>query len=176
MIASRLQSIPEEELKENSKSICKKLIGVEEIQKAQTIFSYLSLDKEVDLSDFHAWARANDKILLFPVSKKDGTMEAYEPKSDEATEIGIYGIRSPIVSQSRHVPPEKIDVIITPCVGFDENNNRLGHGGGYYDRYIPKALYAKKIIVAFEVQKLGEVAATDIDCIADKTLTERNIY
>lgn len=155
--------------------ICKKLIALKEIQKAKTIFSYLSMDREVDLSDFHSWVKESGKILAFPVCKKNGSMDAYAPEDDD-TEIGLYGIRTPIVQKSSYISPDEIDIVIVPCVGFDKNNNRLGHGGGYYDRYIPKTLYAKKIIVAFEAQKIGELTVEKTDCIADKTLTELSIY
>ena len=66
--------------------------------------------------------------------------------------------------------------MIVPCVGFDQNGGRLGHGGGYYDRYLAKCPAAKRICVAFEAQRLDRAASEKNDVDPQIIVTEEKIY
>lgn len=57
-------------------------------------------------------------------------------QDDRSWEIGKYGILSPIPECSESVRADELDAVLMPCVGFDSHGGRLGHGGGYYDRYL----------------------------------------
>ena len=74
------------------------------------------------------------------------------------------------------MPPEEIDLVVCPCSGFDEDRNRLGMGGGFYDRYLPKCEKAAKIAVAFEAQKIPEVPMDEWDIPVEAVFTERARY
>lgn len=142
------------------------------ILHAQTVFSYLAAWDEVDLSEFHEWASSHGKLLSWPIVYPDGTMKAGIPESNGALITGKFGIQSPDPEKSQIVHPEEIDVVLVPCVGFDHAGNRLGHGGGYYDRYLLRCPRAAKILVAFEVQCLSEVSVSDFDVPMDYIVTE----
>jgi 5-formyltetrahydrofolate cyclo-ligase len=77
---------------------------------------------------------------------------------------------------SELVAPEEIDLVLVPCVAFDKNRNRLGHGAGYYDRYLPLCTRAKCIAVAFEAQRLPRVVTDAHDRRMDAVVTEKKIY
>ena len=62
-------------------------------------------------------------------------MAALAPKGEDAWREGSYGIMEPVMEKSQMVQPEDIDLILCPCTAFDEDCNRMGMGGGYYDRY-----------------------------------------
>ena len=72
--------------------------------------------------------------------------------------------------------PGQLDTIIVPLVAFDASCNRLGHGGGYYDRFLKKYPKAKKIGLAFELQKLKEIPTEPHDVKLDAVVTEERIY
>lgn len=153
-------------------AICRHLTALPALRAAQTLLSYRATETEADLSAFHAWAAEQGKTLAFPVSYPGGRMEAYVPQGPESWERGRYGIWSPIRERSRLIPPEQLDAVILPCVGFDGRGRRLGHGGGYYDRYLPLCPQAQRILVAFEAQRLEAVAVDVHDQNAHEVVTE----
>ncbi len=142
----------------NSAAICRWLESLSALAEAGTILSYLATAEEADLSAFHAWALAKGKRLAFPVSGAEGRMEAYLPRTAGDWERGRFGILAPVPARAERVAPEALDAVILPCVGFDDRGGRLGHGGGYYDRYLPRCPQAETVLAAFGVQRLERVA------------------
>ena len=155
-----------------SHAICQTLTTLDEAIRAETIFSYMATWDEVDLSEIHKWAASRGKQICFPITYPHGHMEAAVPDTPDAFVKGKFDILSPDPEKSRIIPPEEIDVVLVPCVGFDDAGNRLGHGGGYYDRYLPRCPHATKILVAFEAQRLDAVCAGEHDVAMDFMVTE----
>lgn len=86
---------------------------------------------------------------------------------------GTWGIREP---KESCLPAEKIDLMIMPCVGFDEERNRLGYGGGYYDRYLAgyrekTGVLPKTCAIAYEMQKAEKIPSEDTDIRPDIVVT-----
>ena len=173
LAARRALSVSEREA--FSDSICLTLAALEPMIRAETIFSYMAAWDEVDLNGLHEWAAARGKQVCWPVTYSHGLMEAAVPDAPDAFIKGKFDILSPDPERSRIIPPEKIDIALVPCVGFDEAGNRLGHGGGYYDRYLPRCPQAVKILVAFEAQRLDTVCVDERDVSVDFTVTESHV-
>ena len=169
----------------------------------KTIFSYAAAWDEADLSEFHRKARAEGIRIAFPLCHGAGIMEAVVPGESAAEPIrdsaepggdtseqddypaeywrtGAYGIREPVPELADHVRPEDIDLVIVPCVAFDGKGGRLGHGAGYYDRYLPKLREdAAMVLAAFEEQRLSEIVMEETDvripvCISDLACENRS--
>jgi len=162
-----------EERRAASAAICEGLLALPQVQAAKTVLSYMALPDEADLSALHEALRARGVRLCFPVSLPHGLMEAYEPRGWVS---GPYGIREPDRATSRPVDPEDIDLVLAPCVAFDEKRKRLGHGAGYYDRFLPKCGKATVIAAAFESQKLTAVVTDAHDRPMDAVATEKAVY
>ena len=91
-------------------------------------------------------------------------------------EAGVYGIRTPILTKSRLLAPEELDLVLVPCTAFDAACRRVGMGKGYYDRYLPRCQNAVTLGVAFEVQRVERAAADPHDRQLDSYATEEKIY
>ena len=146
------------------------------------IFSYAAAWDEADLSGFHRRARAEGIRIAFPLCHGAGIMEAVVPGENEKEywRTGAYGIKEPVPELAVPVKPEDIDLVIIPCVAFDGKGGRLGHGAGYYDRYLPKLREdAVMVLAAFEEQRLPEIVMEETDvripvCISDLACENRS--
>ena len=98
----------------------------------------------------------------------------YEWSFKDPLLINVFGIPEPISNKIVH--PE---VLLVPLVAFDNELNRLGYGGGYYDRYLAKALKIKKIKtigVSYSFQKISKLPINQHDMILDNVITEKNFF
>lgn len=160
---------------EGSETICRRLAALPALQKARRILSYRAAEDEADLSAFHAWAEREGKTLAFPVSYAGGHMEAYIPRGPDSWERGRFGIWAPVPERSVPAGASSLDAVILPCVGFDAAGRRLGHGGGYYDRYLPRCPQAVRVMAAFAAQRLDEVPTQRCDQRAEIVVTEEEL-
>ena len=101
-------------------------------------------------------------------------MDFYKWSFSDPMKINQYGIPEP--NSKKLVYP---DIILVPLVAFDNTLNRLGYGGGYYDRIIKKLSDKKKKILkiglAFSVQKINNVPVTKYDKKLDYIVTDKYI-
>ena len=87
--------------------------------------------------------------------------------------INRYGIPEPISSKIFYP-----DILLVPLVAYDNSLNRLGYGGGFYDRYIDKIEKIKKVIkigLAYSYQKIENVPINQYDKKLDFIITEKEI-
>lgn len=106
------------------------------VTNANTIALYHSFGAELDTGPLlEALQQAGKQLclpVLHPFAKGHLLMLRYH--SNSAMHINQYGIIEPLLDSTAVVPLAAIDCLFTPLVGFDLNGNRLGMGGGYYDR------------------------------------------
>lgn len=170
-IAAR-RALTDTERAAGSAAVCEALLCSEIIAKAACIVSYMNTWDEVCLDAFHIWAEEHGKKISFPISGKEGIMQMRHPFDKDAFVTGKYGIREPDIARSEWIAPEQIDVILVPCVGYDLGGRRVGHGAGYYDRYLPQCPGAVKILVAFGAQEAEYIPTDPSDVCFDTILTE----
>ncbi len=150
------------------------LIG-KRFNKNIIISSYYPASYEVNtLELFEKDLIKNCKILL-PTLKKKNTMYFQEWKKNDILKINKFGMLEPAVSTARVVP----DIMLIPLLAYDDNYNRLGYGGGFYDRYLNKYLKKyKKILrigIAFSFQKHHKIPTSNKDVKLNFVLTERGL-
>lgn len=174
------KSLSPEQRKKYSETIVKNIVLSEEFKAAERILIYAPVGAEADITGLENLPEAYDKIFAYPVCIDAETMEAYVPgcgfhdsNKNVYWHIGKYNIQEPIPEKSTLMKPEDIDLVICPCAGFDEAGNRLGMGGGYYDRYLPECTKAKIAAAAFEVQKTEEIPEEAWDVRPEKVFTEK---
>ena len=91
---------------------------------------------------------------------------------EDDLEKGLYGILQPKELTNNSIPLEDIDTVIVPGVAFDHDHNRLGRGGGYYDRFlkeIPTGI--PSIGLAFDFQIVDFLPISEHDVPVSKVLT-----
>ena len=106
------------------------------IQKAKSIALYLSVDGEIDTSLLIDWLWQQGKSVSLPVIHpfSKGHLLFLEYTQYTSLILNKYQIPEPKLDKTHVVPVNELDLIITPLVAFDHTGNRLGMGGGYYDR------------------------------------------
>ena len=139
----------------------------------KSIGGYFPVNYEVDdLEILNEFDKKNYQVSL-PVIKKNFQMDFYKWSFSDPMKINQHGIPEP--SSKKKIYP---DIILIPLVAFDNNLNRLGYGGGYYDRAIEKLSRRKKILkigLAFSVQKINNVPVTRYDKKLDYIVTDKYI-
>ena len=171
---SRRRALAPEERRARSLQICRALEGLEELRGLRTVLGYVPSGSECDLRPFYETLRKRGVSVAFPVTLSGGEMEAYVPVGPLLP--GRCGIPEPDAAVSRLIPPEELDAVLVPCVGFDDTLCRLGHGMGYYDRYLPRCTRAAAILTAFEAQRLERVPTEPHDFFFRAAVTEKGVF
>ena len=137
------------------------------------IGGYYPTNYEIDDLEILNYFFLRGSIISLPQIKKKSQMEFYKWCKNDPLLINKYGILEP-ESTNRVYP----DILFVPLVAFDKELNRLGYGGGFYDRYIQKISNIKKIIkvgLAFSFQRLKTIPTNKYDKKLDIIITEKNI-
>ena len=126
---------------------------------------FASLDNEIDTFPLIDELLKQEKNVYLPKTNKDD-IEFYKVTDLSTLKISKdrYKVREPSVGEV--VSPSTFDIIICPGVSFDNNNNRLGHGKGYYDRYLSRcSIY--KVGICYKEQLVDELPAAEQDVKMD---------
>jgi 5-formyltetrahydrofolate cyclo-ligase len=109
-----------------------------EFQKAETILFYASFDGEVETFEMMTQAQKLGKTIRLPRIADNGEEMISIPVASLAAdlEMGPYGIKQPKMDNMDTLNNDCLDLVIVPGVAFDKKNNRLGRGGGFYDKFL----------------------------------------
>ena len=149
-----------------------KILKKEKISN-KIIGGYYPVNFEIDDLALLRKFKKNKFIISLPVIKKNFQMDFYPWLSSGPLKINKYGIPEP--ETKNIVYP---DILLIPLVAFDKNLNRLGYGGGYYDRLIEKLSKKKNIIkigLAFSIQEIDKVPINVYDRKLDYIVTNKYI-
>ena len=175
-LRSNLLAIHPEQRERKSRLACKRLVATPQFQAASTVMLFLSMPHEVDTFDAILAAWQADKIVAVPkVSKEQSHMIAVQINSlEKDISTGASGLRNP--TSGAPVPLDEIDLVVTPGLGFDRKGNRLGRGGGYYDKFFAhEQVRACKCGFAFAEQVIDSMPITDRDQPIDMLVTDAEI-
>ena len=142
-------------------------------QSARTVMMYASTAEEIDLFPLMENLLEEGWRILLPEITGKGMMEARALSSMDALVKGPFGILAPDPAHTTQIPPDEIDLIIVPGAAFSADGSRLGLGGGYYDRYLPRAEGAYRLVLAYDIQVVSEIPMGAQDARVDCILTEQ---
>lgn len=127
-------SLSPEYIKESDSIIAEKLLNLRELKNAETVFLYYSVGREVSTASLIEKLLDEGRSVALPVSGNNGVMSFYPVIGKDMLRPGKFGIPEP--PATREIRPGAKDIIIVPALCCDRYGNRLGHGAGYYDRYL----------------------------------------
>ncbi|HRN85812.1 MAG TPA: 5-formyltetrahydrofolate cyclo-ligase [Candidatus Dojkabacteria bacterium] len=155
---------------DKSKSIVNTILQLQELVSAKTVLLYYPTKQEVDISALFQILQEKGKVIFLPKVKnhKIAKFSAGTPLTKK--DKGIY---EPDIRVNRN--PEKVDVGIIPGLGFDSQGNRIGHGGGWYDRIFHEIKFIYIIGVCFDSQIISKVPTETHDKSVDVVITEKRI-
>ncbi len=161
---------------EKSLRIVRRIVEHPAFQQAKTIMSYRAVKAEVDLRELDKIASRMGKRVVYSHCITQTEMIALFPDSNADWQRSHFGILEPSIATSLQVDPAEIDLVLCPCSAFDEAGNRIGMGGGYYDRFLPLCRNATIAAAVFELQKMSRIQAESYDCKMDIIFTDSNLY
>ena len=110
--------------------------------------------------------------ITLPKIGVNSEMNFFQWSTKDPLSINKFGIPEPISNKIKFP-----DILLVPLLAFDKNFNRIGYGGGFYDRYINKLKKIKKIItigVAYSFQKIKKIPVEKYDIKLDFVVTEKD--
>ena len=163
------RSMPALDIQNRSRSICERLESVARLRSAQVIMAYAPMGGEADPSPYWLQRWQEGTVVLLPRVEGDELVPV--PSTGwERTVSGPFGIREPV---GQPWPLERIEAVIVPGLVFDLKGYRLGHGKGYYDRFLPRLGPAVlRCGVGFECQVVETVDPEPHDARLDLLVTD----
>jgi 5-formyltetrahydrofolate cyclo-ligase len=152
------------------------------LAQAKTIACYMTNDGEIDPIKIVDYCWQQGKCVLLPVLHpfSKGHLLFVEYQANTPTRKNSYGIAEPIVTSTNLCTLAHIDLILTPLVAFDAKGNRLGMGGGYYDRTLAPvrrdSLSTELIGLAYTCQQTDKLLTDNWDIPLDGIATPDQFF
>ena len=204
IITAKRNALTEREVMARSGEICRKIVSLPEYIEAGSVLVYNSIKNEVNLTELIINAYKDGKKVYYPRVMDKEHMEFFMikmPDSDhpdisvggfirendflktgfrkEAFEKGAFGIPEPPVSEELRLKPGEENILmIMPGVAFDRKMNRIGYGGGFYDRFLADDSYKriKTAAAAYSFQIMDDIIPhDDRDMSPDVIVSENEI-
>lgn len=171
-------ALPAEEAAAKSALIVERLLALEEYRRAEVVMAYADFRNEVRTDRLIRESLARGKAVAVPFTdtREKRLIPSLLLSYPEDLAPGTWGIPEPAPGRLRPVEPAKIDLVVVPGVAFDIKGNRLGYGGGYYDRFLPQAKPGAFFVApAFELQVVPEIEPGPHDCPVHCLVTEKRV-
>ena len=170
VIAAAEAEWPETYFQASDAEIARRVQAMPEWQTAQTLFLYVSVRREPDTRALIEAALRDGKRVAVPRCLRRGAMEAREIHALDELVPAAYGLLEP-TDAAPLVLPGEIDLAVIPCVAADKTGRRLGHGAGFYDRYLAGSA-ARRLCLCRSRNLLEAVPAEAHDLVMDWVVTE----
>lgn len=168
---------------ENSRAMSRNFIKTSRYRSCRSIACYLANDGEIDPAPIIecAW-RLGKEIYLPILSPLKNSLYFAHYCPDTKLKLNRFNIPEPVCQPSQWKSASQLDLLLLPLVAFDEKCNRIGMGGGFYDRtlaYLNHRQFWRKpglVGLAHEIQKADQLDAQSWDIPLEHIITEKQIY
>lgn len=182
-IRKKRQSLSDLEREQFAEDLAGHFIKSSLFKNAEKIGLYLENDGELDLMPTQVEAEAFGKKCYLPVLLAPYTNRLMFARYQlgEPLANNRYGIGEPMVAARHRIKPQQLDLVLMPLVAFDRKGNRIGMGGGYYDRTFSyqknRSVWKKPVLVgvAYSFQEKKKISANSWDVPLHYVLTEREL-
>ena len=140
--------------------------------KNKIIGVYYPYNYEIDIMPLVEKFQRLNYCITLPKIGMNSEMNFFQWSTKDPLSINKFGIPEPISNKNKFP-----DILLVPLLAFDKNFNRIGYGGGFYDRYINRLKKIKKIItigVAYSFQKIKKIPVEKYDIKLDFVVTEKD--
>jgi 5-formyltetrahydrofolate cyclo-ligase len=169
--------IPLEERKIKTQEIAERFYSLKEYCDAKKVLLYYPFRSEIDTTVIITRAITDGKRVILPRVSGKVLELFYVEDIKKNLKPGTYGIMEPDRDSCFRAGYSEPDIAVIPGVGFDRHKNRLGYGGGFYDRLIPKlSNNIQKIALCFQVQIIDCLPSFAHDIRVDKVISENESF
>ena len=178
---SRRDALSSAQRSELSGRIAERLFAMKEYKNAGTVLSYASFRSEVITDEINKRIISDGKNLFLPQTIYNEKKMVFRRVSDPEKDLvsGSMGIMEPSDDKEELRLSAGADdiLMLMPCVAFDEDGNRLGYGGGFYDRFLSENpdISEHTVLLAFEAQRAENIPAEPDDIRPKLFLTEEGL-
>ncbi len=146
------KTLPAELKAAQDRAVTANIEALPEYAAAKTVFLFVGTPREISTGGLINDALAEGKTVAVPLCTGDGIMKLKIIQSLDELRSGSYGIREPEES-AKDAAPEDIDFALIPCVSCSRSGERLGQGGGFYDRFLdkykgPSAMVCREVLMS----------------------------
>ena len=159
---------------ESSRAIAAHLLAMPEYQEAGTVFCFVGTDREINTRPILEDILAAGKRLCVPLCMGKGIMELRQVVDLRQLIPGAYGILEP-PADTPLVAVDEVDFAVLPCLTCNHLGQRLGRGGGYYDRFLSH-YRGGTVLLCREKLIREEIPLEPHDYPVPWVLTERGLY
>ena len=171
---ARRRALSDAEVKAKSLSLMKEILSLPEYQKAGTIMAFLAMKGESNLDLFIEKALSDGKKVYVPVCLPQRQMEAGRLLDMDHFVKGPLGLRD-LPKGYETIEPEKLDLVLIPAAAVDRMGNRIGMGAGYYDRFLTRISFEKRVAALWDFQVVDEVPSEPFDRKMAKIVTDKGM-
>lgn len=172
--------LDENQLARAAEKLCHRIMTLDEYQRASRIAAYFAVNGEIGLAPLIEQALAAGKQVFLP--NLDQQALRFSPYfHDQKMRINKFRLPEPDVGDDEMLAPAELDLVLVPLVVFDAERNRIGMGGGFYDRSFEFRKRAQTtspalVGVAHEFQKVDKLVPEAWDVRLDMVVTDAALY
>ncbi len=168
------QSLSADYRDRSGRAIVSALLSMEAYRAAEYLCCFVGTGPEIDTRPLLRAALSARKRVCVPLCTGRGVMDARRISSLDELSPGALGIPEPS-PDAPLVSPADIDFLIVPCLSGDRAGNRLGRGGGYYDRFL-RACRGVSVLICREAMLQDSIPTEPHDVRLSLVLSERGVY
>jgi len=174
-LLAKLACVSPQEIEEKSALIVERLLASGSITGSDVLITFCGRNTEVNTLPLIQQTLEQGKKVIVPLTREHGRLEWSRLDDIGQLRPGPFGIPEPIAEKIHLCNPPLHAPILVPCLGFTSTGDRLGFGGGYFDRYLAHHA-GPKMGLAFELQHVDHLPTEPHDVSMDKIITELGQY